>query len=393
MISVDRRQLSQAIAFAHLAIERRSTVPVLTTARAVANGLLAIEGSDLEMTARAEVPYKGEPTTFLIPEPGKVRSAIGAAGGELVGFTPDGATKLGLACGPLACALSTLPPEDHPGAEPVSEELWGCDVSAGEIAQIARTFPAMSTEETRYYLNGVCIDRIDEASGWLFRFVTTDGHRLMLADVPLPGATGDLPERAIVPRRFMRAVETAFAKTKEPLRFSYGYATRRNADKPDLVERFGGAKFQVSGTVNGARLTLATKLIDGTYPDYTRVVPSEAATPVLIRVQRADLAQAVNAVCAVSSEKTRAVRLTAEKGKLRVALKSPDIGEGSFAIDAEHNAPKGFEIGMNGRYLLDLAASLRGDEIELLCSDGSAPMVVRDPSDTAFCAVQMPMRV
>lgn len=389
MISVDRKQFTRALEFAQMAIERRNTIPALRAAKALANGALSIEGNDLDMTVRAEIAYEGESGVMLIPEPHRVRAAIGAAGGERVDFGLV-ETKLALNCGPLALLLTTIPADDHPGAEFVAEELWGCEVSAAELRQVARVFPAISTEETRYYLNGVCIDQLSD--GWLYRFVATDGHRLMMSDVPLPGATGELPARMIVPRRFLHRAIAAFGKSTGPVRMSYGFAQRANGDKPGLpLERFGGPRFQLSGKIGEVPVTMATKLINGTFPDYTRVVP--ANNPILVRLKRSELAQALNAVSAMSSDKIRAVKLTTEPGKVRLSLKSPDLGEGSFTITAEHNAAKPFEIGFSGQYLLDIAAAFSGDELELHGADGAAPAVFRDPADTAFAAVQMPIRI
>ncbi len=389
MITVDRKQFSRAIELAGTVIERQNTIPALGTVKAVANGLLALEGTDLDTSTRAEIAYTGDTGTFCISSAAGVRSAVNAAGGEAVSLKPGDGNKLRIECGSLASNLAgNIDADDHPGAEPVSEEIFGCDIGTGEMAQIARVAAAISREKTRYYLNGICVSKVGE---WLYRFAATDGHRLMWVDVPLPGATGEIPDATIIPRRPLEIAFNRFAKAKEAVRLSYGYATARNRRDGKLeIERKGMPRLSLASDLGGVRFSLTTKLIDGTYPDYSRVIPT--GNDKFATLRRADLVQAIHALTPLSTEKMRAIKFTFTKGKIGLSLNSPDFGDSTFDVAAEHNAD-GLTIGFNGGYMLAMLAALRGDEVRFALADAGAPTLITDPADTAFGSVLMPMRV
>lgn len=397
MITVDRKQFTRAIDLAGRVIERRNTIPALGALKIVANGALVLEGSDLDATTRVEMPYaagakkpKGE-AEFCLPDAHRLRAALGHAGGEQIELTPDAAEKqVAVASGAFAGELRTLPGDDHPGFEPVDQEEFACDIGAAELGQIARLLPAISTEETRYYLNGIAVWKVGD---WLYRFASTDGHRLMTIDVPLPGATGLLPDdKIIIPKRWLTKALATFPKAKDGARFSFGFRNPPNSADKDLAPvKRGIPRVALAADLDGLRFTLATKLIDGTYPDVMRVFPSDP--PHRATVACSDLIQAINTLTPFGSDKIRAIRLMFAKGEITCALKSYDLGDSRFTIGAEHDLPKDFSIGFNGQYLLDCLASLRGDEVTLGLTSPGAPTLIEDPADTAFRAVLMPMRV
>ncbi len=260
------------------------------------------------------------------------------------------------------------------------------------LAQIARIVPAISTEETRYYLNGINVRKLAD---WTYRFAATDGHRLMMVDVPLPDAEGELPESFILPRRFVTIALSSFAKVEEGRAWRVGYSAPSNeAPKTLEPERRGLPRVSLAGEASGLRLELGSKLIDGTYPDYQRIIPGELRH--VVRCDAAALAKAVHSLQPLAREKTRAVKLTFGERRLRLRLYSPDIGESTFEVPAEYQMPEDASIGLNARYLLDILSSLKGQEVEIACGGyavGAEPLVITDPADTAFKAVLMPMRV
>ncbi|MGX7926481.1 DNA polymerase III subunit beta [Tsuneonella sp. HG094] len=389
MITVERTQFTKALQLAGSVIERRTTIPVLAAVKISANGVLRIEGSDLDTTAEASIEYEGEALDGIsLLDPTRVRAAIDRSGGAKVAFSVD-ENRLAVKSGSLAASLSTLPADDHPGADRIADERFSATLGARELAEIERISAAISTEETRYYLNGVCVHRIGD---WLFRFAATDGHRLMQVDVPLPDADGELPAGTIIPRRFLERVQKHLAKAKDGVRLSFGGVRIGNgADKTLAPGTVGSPRIAIAGQVGSVTLAISSKLIDGTYPDYSRVVPG--APKYHARLSKAALVQAVQSLTALASEKTRAVKLTAGKKSIVVSLRSPDLGEGTFPVPAEHNLPKDFEIGFNGQYLIDCLNALDGDEVAMGLDDASAPARIEDPADTAFLSVLMPMRV
>lgn len=388
MITVDRRQFSRAIKLASAVVEKRATIPILTGVKITANGALVIEGTNLDSFSRAELAYEGDAGEFFLEDPRGVVAAINAAGGDTVELTGGESNRVTVRAGQLHADLRGLPADDHPGAERIVEQTFGCTVGATELAQIRRVMTAISTDECRYYLNGVHAHKVAD---WTYRFVATDGHRLMLVDVPLPDASGELPDSFIIPRRFLNQALNSFANPKDGLAFRVGRSAISNRRDKKLPLELKGTRVALSGTSGGTTFELTGKLIDGTFPDYTRVFPADLAH--FIRCTRAELAKAINSLTPLSTERTRAVRLFGSPGKLSVELKSPDKGDSRFEIDAEHNLPADFSIGFNGQYLLDMVAALTGDEIEIGLNDPAAPAVITDPADTAFKGVLMPMRV
>lgn len=391
-VACDPRVFARAIDLAASVVERGHQIPVLGCVKVSANGSLKVEGTDLDMLVSAEVDHAGgEIEAVSLRAPREVARAVRQLGGEVLYFANSGEKAVALSTGRFDAALACLPGEDYPVMEPIGEVDFTAEIGAGELAALARVMPAISTEETRYYLNGVCVEKIGE---WTWRFVATDGHRMMVQDVALPGARGAIADRSILPRRFVELVLRHFAKTKEPVLVSYGRQRRGNAPDADLAPGAGGVPLvSVEGFVKGAMLTLTSKLIDGTYPDYRRVIPKDFAHT--IRLDRRAMMRAVRGLSPLSQTKTRAVAVNAVPGGLRLSLHSVDLGDAAVEIEAEHGLPDGRVFGANGGYLLSCLEALRGDEVQLDLQEhtDSAPIVIRDPADTDFLSVLMPMRV
>lgn len=388
-ITLDRAAFAKALDLAGSVIQRRNTIPALGALKITANGALRMEGTDLDISTAAEIAYDGPALdSFALMEPAKVRAAINAGGGKQIALA-HAEKRAQIVSGQLAASIATLPGADHPGADQIADQRFAVDLGGAELNAIARIMPAISTEETRYYLNGVCVHKIGE---WLYRFAATDGHRMMIVDVPLPGAEGEIPDGTIIPRGFLQIMLGRFAKAKDTVCLRYG--GRQLSNEPDKTLApggVGGARVAVAAALGPVRLTIASKLIDGTYPDYQRVIPGTWPHDVL--VERSALCRAINALTPLATTKTRAVKITARPDGLRLSLQSVDLGDAHFDVPATHKLPSDFEIGFNGQYLLDCINALRGEEVLLGLTDAGAPTVIRDPADTAFLSVIMPMRV
>lgn len=400
-ITADRRAFARALDLANSVVEKRSTVPILGTVKVVANGALRLEATDLDTSATVEIGYDGKAfDAFALNYPHQIAKALRHLGGDTVNLhepayvdgAKGGRKQAKIASGQFDSRVAVLPGDDFPDLPVIGFEEFAADLGEGALAQIARVFPAISTEETRYYLNSVCVDRIGD---WTYRFVATDGHRLMLADVVLPNAIGAIPDRTIIPRRFLQTVMKHFANTADPVRLTYGRSRRDNGPDTDLApEPTGAPRLSIAGTVGPARLGLVSNLIDGTYPDYTRVVPKEFAHTV--RAARADLLQAAKGLAALADGKVRALKLEAAAGGILVSLHAVDLGDASYVVAAEHALPDGTLIaGFNAWYLTDCLLSLRGEEVQfdLTAKHACDPSVIHDPADTTFRCVLMPMRV
>ncbi|KPH67532.1 DNA polymerase III subunit beta [Novosphingobium sp. ST904] len=390
MIEVNRKLFSRAVELAAAATSRYATIPIISTLKVTANGKLRLEGTDLDNHAVAELPYDGKPGEFTLPQPRLLRTAVNQAGGDTVKLDANEENKLRLRAGRLDSNLITQSAEDFPAHPRISFEDFSATLGSGELKQIRRVMAAMSEEETRYYLNGVCVSHVAD---WTYRFAATNGHVLLVVDVALPDAAGVMPDMTIIPRGWLNTIMARFAKTKSGARLTYGRQGIPNTAGPDLPLQPGGDRIALRADLDGIDYAVTGKLIDGKYPDYSKVIP--ANQEYAARPRRADLVQAVHTVSAICFGKHRAVKLSFPAGKLRVELNSPDLGDSAFEIDAQHNVPEGFgHIGLNTDYLLRILNSLHGEEVVLgIAQVSMAPVTFADPADTAFKAVLMPTRI
>jgi DNA polymerase-3 subunit beta len=400
MFQIDRKLALRALDLAATTVERRGSMPILSTAKVWSAGAgrpVVIETTELDNTMSIALPAEvAGYGSCSLPDPRTVRAALAAVGGDRVTITPrDGAHGAVVAAGRMTLTLTGLPVQDYPTFDRVAEAEFSADLGEAEFAQLARLLPAISSEETRYYLNGINVRKVGD---WLYQFVATDGHRLHVADIPLPNATGAIPDNTIIPRGWLQIALGRFAKAKQGARLTYGPLLLTNEQSQTLApDNRMARRIALSAGMDGLDATLTGKLIDGTYPDYTRVIP--AGLPYAARFKRAELVSALQALSPFSeSKRTRAFHFDFSEGGMRIGLRSPDLGEGFVDVAAEHNLPRDFECGFNGRYLLEAFAVLHGDEVEMQFGrreEGGAywsPTLIRDPAETHFFTVLMPMR-
>lgn len=379
----------RAIVLASKVIERQNTIPILGMVRCRLNGSFEAAGTDLDMQLTATVDrVPGDCADFVLQSPGSVVAALAAAGGDSVSMVPADGTVL-LTSGPLSVTVGTLPSDDFPANfERPLNPLFTATLSKDDVAMIARVSDAISTEETRYYLNGLHMRNVGPTT---VRIEATDGHRLYFADVEMPNATGSLPENCIIPRKVVRLLIDLAKSSDDGLQISVGTAALANSVDSTAPERQSAPRFNMVMRERGTAITLQTKIIDGTYPDVDRMVPKPGGKQFLFKA--ADLRRAIAAISG-HSKNSRAARISLEpNGTAKITAAYLDAGL-SFGVDVpcQHNAP-GFAIGYNGRYLASVISSCLGDEILFDVSDPAAPGIVRDPADTAWTAVLMPMRV
>jgi DNA polymerase-3 subunit beta len=264
--------------------------------------------------------------------------------------------------------LACLPPEDYP-LMTGGELPHGFALAASELKSlIDRTRFAISTEETRYYLNGIYLHAAKSDEVPVIRAVATDGHRLARVELVLPEGAAGMPG-IIVPRKTVIEL-------------------RKLIDESDEEIEIALSETKIRFAVGAAALT--SKLIDGTFPDYDRVIPS--SNDKVLEVNCKEFAEAVDRVSTISTEKSRAVKLAVESGSLAVSATSPENGTAIEEIEARYHAAP-LEIGFNSRYLLDIAAQIGGEGARFLLADSGSPTIVRDSADGSALYVLMPMRV
>ena len=227
---------------------------------------------------------------------------------------------------------------------------------------------AISTEETRYYLNGIYLHATKNNEVPVMRAVATDGHRLARMEMVLPEGAAGMPG-IIVPRKTILEL-------------------RKLAEESDSEVQVALSETKIRFTLGAASLT--SKLIDGTFPDYDRVIP--ANNDKILEVDCKTFAEAVDRVSTISTEKSRAVKLAIETGSLVVSAASPENGTATEELEVRYISSP-IEIGFNSRYLLDITEQIDGEGAQFAMADASSPTIVRDSADGSALYVLMPMRV
>ena len=375
-LTIERAALLKALGHVQSVVERRNTIPILSNVLLSADGNgVAFSATDLDVEiideAGARVSGEGQITAPAHTLYEIVRKLPDGADVELKYMGED--PRLSITAGRSRFNLPVLPSGDFPQmtADGLSDTLA---IEADDLIRlIDRTRFAISTEETRYYLNGLYLHTVNEGGAVKLRAVATDGHRLALAEMPAPEGAAGLPG-VIVPRK------------------TIAEARRLLDDAGETVQvRLSAAKVRfdfAGGDGRGASLT--SKVIDGAFPDYVRVIPRDNGKIVQLDVKM--FAAAVDRVATISAEKSRSVKLAIESGKLTLTVRNMEAGQAVEEVEIDYDGDA-FEIGFNARYLLDVCGQIRGETMELRFADPASPTLVIDPADAGVQYVLMPLRV
>ncbi len=370
-VTVEQAALLKALGHVHRVVERRNTIPILANVLLRAtDGALSLKATDLDIdvveTIPAEVARAG---TTTIPAHVLHDIVRKLSDGAQVSLDQDEQSgQIILKSGRSRFSLQTLPETDFP------------DLAAGEMSHrfkiiasdlrtlIEKTQFAISTEETRYYLNGIYLHSVEIDGAPKLRAVATDGHRLALMDVLAPVGAEDLPG-VIVPRKTVVELQKLLSESDA-----------------EVGVELSSVKIRVSA----GSVVLTSKLIDGTFPDYARVIPQR--NDKFMVVEREDFARAVDRVSTISSERGRAVKFALDEGKLTLSVNNPDAGQATEELAVDYEAAA-IEIGFNAKYLLDIIGELEGDTALVKLADAGSPTVLQDREGAPSLYVLMPMRV
>jgi DNA polymerase-3 subunit beta len=370
-LTIERAALLRALGHVQSVVERRNTIPILSNVLLRAeDGKLALSATDMDLEMVATVGALGTrsgattvPAHTLYDIVRKVREGAQI---ELEASGDKGAMTL--RSGRSTFTLACLPPEDYPlmtGGELANNFT----LSSADLRRlIDRTRFAISTEETRYYLNGIYLHAARSNDVSMLRAVATDGHRLARMEIALPEGAAGMPG-IIVPRKAVTELRKLLDEVDQDVMISLSDTKIR---------------FAFGATV------LTSKLIDGTFPDYDRVIPT--GNDRILEVNCKEFAEAVDRVSTISTEKSRAVKLSIERNSLTLSATSPENGTATEELEVRYTAGP-LEIGFNSRYLLDIADQIEGEGARFAMADAGSPTVVADVSDASALYVLMPMRV
>ena len=370
-VTVERAELLKSLGHVHRVVERRNTIPILANVLVKADrGKLSLKATDLDLevtdSIAAEVSPGGSTTVPAHMFYEIVRKL--PEGSQIVLEGSGDRAVLSLRAGRSRFTLQTLPESDFPDLA-AGEMSHSFKLPAADLKRlIDKTQFAISTEETRYYLNGIYLHTAGTAKSGMLRAVATDGHRLAQVELPLPQGAAGMPG-VIVPRKTVGEVQR-LVETGEG----------------DVTVELSAGKIRF--TIGNVVLT--SKLIDGTFPDYARVIPVNNDKSLV--VDKKDFEAAVDRVSTVSSERGRAVKLSITGGRLVLSVTNPDSGSATEEIEVEYDADP-LDIGFNSRYLLDIAAQIEGEVAVLKLADPGSPTLIQDKDAKGALYVLMPMRV
>ena len=370
-VTLERSALLKSLGHVHRVVERRNTIPILSNVLLQANGRsLRLKATDLDIEVTESIPAdvaQNGATTLpahtlydivrKLPDGAQVSLEMTGESGQLL-----------MRSGRSRFNLQSLPESDFPDLA-AGELSHKFTLPAGDLKKlIEKTQFAISMEETRYYLNGIFLHTTEVDGHTMLRAVATDGHRLARVEIPAPAGAAGMPG-VIVPRKTVAEIQK-------------------------LVEDIE-AEVTVELSTTKARFTfgdvvLTSKLIDGTFPDYARVIPTGNDKRLI--VECGPFKAAVDRVSTISSERGRAVKMSLADGKLTLSVTNPDSGSAVEEIEVDYDSTP-LDIGFNARYLLDITQELDSDTALFKLADPGSPTVIQDRDGAAALYVLMPMRV
>ena len=371
--TIERATLLKGLSHVQSVVERRNTIPILSNVLidATADGQLKLMATDLDLQINESVPA-------AVDQPGATTVSAHTLF-DIARKLPEGSQvslsaaegKMTIVAGRARFQLGTLPRDDFPviaeGELPTQFEL-----PAETLKQIIdKTRFAISTEETRYYLNGIFWHVAEDAGSGgqpVLKAAATDGHRLARVTLPRPDGAEGMPD-IIIPRKCVAELR----KLLDEIDGSVGVSLSASKIRFDMGQAL-----------------LTSKLIDGTFPDYSRVIPT--GNDKILKIDPRSFEEGVDRVSTIATEKTRAVKMALDRDKITLSVSSPENGTAAEEVPGDYTAT-GFEIGFNSRYLLDILGQIEGDSVEVHLADPSAPTLIRENDKSPALYVLMPMRV
>lgn len=375
-LTIERAALIKALGHVQSVVEKRNTIPILSNVLLTADkGRVSFAATDLDM----EILDDGDAEILI---PGQITAPAHTLY-DIVRKLPEGSDvsltyssddpRLAVQAGRSRFNLPVLPAGDFPA---MSGDGLGSEIridTADLIRLVEKTNYAISREETRYYLNGLYFHAIAESGQMVLRSVATDGHRLALAEMPAPEGVDGMPG-VIVPRKTVAQVQRLLQDAGETV----GIQVSAQKIRFEFLR------------ANGKGAALTSKVIDGSFPDYGRVIPRNNEK--IAMLDRDLFKQAVDRVATISAEKSRSVKLAIEAGRMTLMVRNAEAGQAVEELEIDY-AGDSFDIGFNAGYLMDVLSQVNGSIAEFRFADPASPTLVLDPTDAGVRYVLMPLRV
>ncbi|HKX58633.1 MAG TPA: DNA polymerase III subunit beta [Steroidobacteraceae bacterium] len=361
--SAERESLLAALQSVIGVVERRQTMPILANLLLSADqGKLSVTATDLEVELVATATIKSGVDGRLTVAGRKLLDICRSLPDEVtLTFTQDG-DKLTVKAGRSRFVLATLPATDFPVIDELAQQQ-GLTIAQADLRRLLdKTHFSMAQQDVRYYLNGMLL----ETDGKMLRTVATDGHRLALCEMDLPAKGAG--QQVIVPRKGVLELQRLLG-TEGDVQITIG--------SNHIRAQIGDVRF-------------TSKLIDGRFPEYGRVIPSAPAKAVV--ADRETLRAALQRTAILANEKYRGIRLALKKNSMTLQAHNPEQEEAEEQVEVSYKGDE-LEVGFNVGYLLDALAAVDGNEVEIGVTDGNSSCLVRAPGATSARYVVMPMRL
>ena len=369
-ITVEQASFMKALSHIQSIVEKKQTIPILSNVLMQAeNGKLTLKATDNEIEILETISVEVEEAGSVTAPARKLYEIVSklSDGAQIKMALADNHAQVNLTSGRSRFALPTLNPEDFPSVEqqemPVQFSLPASEL----LYLINNTSFSVSVEETRYNLNGIYLHTLIEEEQPLLRAVATDGHRLACADISLPEGAEKMAG-IIIPRKTILEISKLFAGLDEDVEVCV-------SENQICFKR--------------SDLTLISRLIDGTYPDYEKVIPKD--NDKILEVESDALAKVIARVSVVS-EKSRGIKIALQNNVLKAYMTNPEEGTAEDELEVSY-AGDVLETGFNYRSLLDILAQLKGTMIQISFLEASSPIIVKDAKKGGLLFVLMPMRV
>lgn len=364
--AVSREALIKPLQLVAGVVEKRQTLPVLANVLLVIEGdKLSLTGTDLEVeiVGRLQLPEAVGDGEITVPAKKFLDICRALPEGSIIEFSLND-QKVTVKSGKTRFTLSTLPANDFPAVEQGNNDInFQCEQK--EVKRlIDRTSFAMAQQDVRYYLNGMLWEVRDQE----IRVVATDGHRLAMCTRPV-NISVEQVKQAILPRKGVIELSRLLNESDEQVEVAIGSSHIRAITK---------------------EYTFTSKLVDGKFPDYERVLPKGGDK--IILGNRAELKQAFARTSILSNEKYRGVRLELETGVLTIVANNPEQEEAQDQVSVEYEGSS-LEVGFNVSYLQDVSNVLDSEKIKITLSDSNSSALLEEPENSDSAYVVMPMRL
>lgn len=372
--AVERSEFLKALSHGGSVVEKRATVPILS------HVLLHAEGGELHLTTTDMDLALVETIPAVVETPGSITVSAHMVL-EIVRKLPDGVQieatlnpqndQLTLKAGKSRFNIATLPVEHFPKLTQ-NDLPFSFKLTAEKLRYlIDRSRFAMSTEETRYFLNGIYFHAHEVNGQKVFRSVATDAHRLACIEVNVPQGAEEIPG-IIVGRKTITEIRKLINDENAETEITISLSPQR-------------IEFKLP------QATLSSRLVDGTYPDYEQAIPRSNDKPVIVDAK--DFAKAVDRVATVTTDKLPVIKISVAKNKLTLSAMSSELGDATEEMEVDFPFDQSIDIGFNANYLVDITSQIGDEAAEILLSDGSAPAIIKGINDKEALFVLMPMRV